>query len=588
MTEGPGDESDGGVFTAGEVRTAAALVAYIEAPASATEAELLAAAPGGFGEWLRDVGDAYPGREGSAWATATPSMIRDAYADWCGEWWSESAPDELVEAMRPYVEEPTVERQQAVRRSAPKGSGAFWVDHCDALRDRPGSAWGGRLFGWEQRPVPPRSRWRLLGGEPRWTGRIAVVASVAAAAFVLIAAFGVFPGGTPPPAVTHLGVTPVAWRITSFIDQPAWQSSGSPGTGGITAAVACPSVSNCYAAKEGVGPEPAVVEVSVDGGLDWQTSALPAGWQLTSSLACPSPAECLAGASASSGAGIVVTTDGGSTWSVHPLPASVGQVNDLACDSTGQCVAAGYGPTSDPGSSATPIVVPLSVAGSVLGSVVDLPQAFVAASPGGLACAAAGGLCVLVGVAGRATPSSGITAGTGAVLRSTNGGRTWSRTEIPATVARVRAVSCPSVDRCIGVGNGRSPTPGPDPYGPSEALTTGDGGQTWSVATSSGLPGSTLASISCPAATTCWAAGSTPDGLGVIAATDTGGRSWATVQLPTALTPAQRRSTGFTHLDIANVFSLSCPTVSACVAMAVPTSLAFGDQQMVLRGDGRP
>ena len=102
---------------------AAALVAYIEAPSPATEAELLAAAPGGFGEWLRDVGDAYPGREGSAWASATPSMIRDAHADWCGDWRTESVPDELVEAMRPYVEEPTVERQQAVRRAAANGSG---------------------------------------------------------------------------------------------------------------------------------------------------------------------------------------------------------------------------------------------------------------------------------------------------------------------------------------------------------------------------------------------------------------------------------------------------------------------------------
>ena len=586
MTEGPGDESNGG-FTDDEVRIAAALVAYIEAPSPDTGAELLAAAPGGFGEWLRNVGDAYPGRDGSAWASATPSMIRDADADWCGVWWTESTPDELVEAMRSYVEEPTVERQRAVRRAAPNGSGAFWVAHCDALRERPGSAWSRRLFGWEQCPVPPRTPRRFFGCEPRWTACLAGVATVAAAAVVLVAALGVFPSGTAPPATSHLSVTPVAWRITSFINQPAWRSSGSPGTGGITAAVTCPGFSTCYAAKEGIGPAPAVVEVSVDGGLDWQPSTLPAGWQLTSSLACPSPSECLAGASTSSAAGIVVTTDGGATWSVHSLPASVGQVTDLACGSVGQCVAAGYAPTSAPGSVGTSIAVPLSVTGDTSGAVEDLPQPFVAYNPEGLACASDGKLCVLVGATSFAVPSPGAPV-SGAILRSTDGGHTWSRADLPTTVAKVVAVSCPSSTRCIGLGNATSSTPGFTPYGPSEALVSGDGGQAWSLAGSYDLPAARLSSLSCPATTTCWAAGSMPNGLGVIAATGTGGRSWTTVQLPTALTPVQRRSIGFTHLNIDSVSSVSCPTVGACVAMAVPTSLASGDQQMVLRGDGRP
>jgi photosystem II stability/assembly factor-like uncharacterized protein len=565
LSEGLGDESNGAGFTDDEVRIAAALVAYIETPSPAAGAELLAAAPGGFGEWLRDVGDAYPGREGSAWASATPSMIRDAQEDWCSEWWPKSTPDDLVVPMEPGIEGPTAEREPVGRRA-----------------DRNGS--GHSSFG-RERHLSPRSRWRLGRGEPRWTARLAVAASVAAAVFVLVAALGVFPGGTPPPAVTQLSVTPVAWRITSFIDQPAWESSGPAGTGKTATNVVCPSSSTCYAAKEGVGPAPAVVEVSVDGGLGWQPSTLPAGWQLTSALACPSPAECLAGASASSAAGIVVTTDGGATWSVQPLPASVGQVTDLACGSMGQCVAAGYGPTSDPGSFGTPIVVPLSVAGGVSGAVVDLPPPFVAASPGGLACAAGGGLCVLVG-AGLATRSSGPAAGTGVVFRSTDGGRTWSRADLPTTVAKVVAVSCPSSTRCIGVGNATSSMPGFAPYGPSEALVSGDGGQTWSLAGPYDLPAARLGSLSCPAPTRCWAAGSTPDGLGVIVATNTGGQSWTTVQLPTALSPAQQRSTGFTHLNIDSVSSVSCPNVSTCVAMAVPTSLASGDQQMVLRGDG--
>jgi hypothetical protein len=500
----PGDQSDGGAFTDEEIRIAAALRAYIETPSPATEAELLAAAPSEFGEWLRRVAEVYPGWGKSLWASASPLSVRDAYADWSGGRWTKPVSEELIAAMRAFVDEPTIEHELAVRRADPH-AGTYWVDYCDAFRERPDSLWGERLFGWERRLVPPRSRWRLPRGEPRWTARAGVVASVAAAAVVLIATFGVFSGGTVPPAVTHLAVTPVAWRITSLINQPAWQASGTPGTGGITAAVTCPSTSTCYAAKEGIGQELAVVEVSVDGGLDWQPSTLPVGWQLTSSLACPSPIACLAGASTSSAAGIVVTTDGGTTWSVHPLPTSVGQVTNLACDAVGQCVAAGYGPSPVPDSFGPPIVIPLSIGGEVAGAVKDLPQPFVAYNPEGLACASNGQLCVLVGATSFAFPSAGSPV-SGEVLRSTDGGHTWSRADIPATVAKVLAVSCPSSTWCIAIGNGRS-TLGPDPYGPSEALTTGDGGQTWSLDGSS--LGSTLPSISCPSATTCWAAGKT-------------------------------------------------------------------------------
>jgi hypothetical protein len=590
-----------GSYTEEEKRRIRALRAYMNTPGPATEAALLESAPGPFGEWLKRAADQGPLR--AKWAVAEPVEIRRVYALWYAHFRRRvvaevMSSDRLITAISNYVDCPTARAEAAIRATAPPGDGDYWVHYADLLGQLPESARRERLGDPERGSVAARTnRGRLRRGGIRWTTRTVVGFSVVAATLVLVPLLaGVFPGGTPPRAITHPSATLVAWRITSLIDQSAWQPSGSAGTGNTAAKVTCPSSSTCYAAKEGTGQGPAVVEVSVDGGLTWQASALPAGWRLTSSLACPTRTECLAGgvetsplANSTIAASIVVTTDGGVTWSVRPLPPSVGQVTNVACATAGLCVAAGYGPTMDPSSFGSPIAVSLSGAGSVSGAVVNLPQPFVAASPGGLACAPGGGVCVLVGITSVPTPSSGATAGTGVVLRSTDGGRTWSRADIPATVARVRAVSCPSADRCVGIGNGPSSATGPDASdGPSEALTTDDSGRTWSLlGGSSELPQSTLTSISCPSATACWAVGQTlATRSGVIVATDDAGTSWATVQLPTVLSPAQQRSTGFTHLDIESVSSVSCPEVSTCVAIAAPANLALGNQQMVLRRDG--
>ena len=215
--------------------------------------------------------------------------------------------------------------------------------------------------------------------------------------------------------------------------------------GGITAAVTCPGFSTCYTAKEGIGPAPAVVEVSVDGGLDWQPSTLPAGWQLTSSLACPSPSECLAGASTSSAAGIVVTTDRGSHL-VGALATGFGRSGDGSGLWFGRAMRCRrHAPTSAPGSVGTSIAVPLSVTGDTSGAVEDLPQPFVAYNPEGLACASDGKLCVLVGATSFAVPSLG-TLVSGAILRSTDGGRTWSRADLPTTGGQGRRRLVPERD----------------------------------------------------------------------------------------------------------------------------------------------
>ena len=496
--------------------------------------------------------------------------------------------------MGAYVEYPTSETEATLLGLVPSGDAGFYLEVCGALREAMGSAWGTQMFGpdWSK----PQAQNRGAGRRLRTRRPVGVLASagVAAALVALVTSLAaVLPGGTPT-GVPRLAAA-AAWRTAGMIDQPAWQPSGSGGTVGTAAVVTCPSMSDCFADTPGAGRGSTVVEVSTDGGFSWQASSLPDGEQLTSALSCFSATECFGGGlelgqgtGASSGAAdVVITMNAGATWSTYLLPTSVARITNLACVSAVRCVGAGYGPSSDPGSLGPAVGVQLSTQGTLSATVTSLPAPFVAYSSGGLACAPGGGLCVLAGATSFATPASGTTAVTGAVLRSTDGGRTWSWADVPTALARVRAVSCPSGGRCIGIGNEAAPTSGSDPYGPSQALISSNGGQTWVLTGSYGLPKSTLTSIACPSATRCWASGHTlSTSSGVLTLTSDGGASWSATQVPTDSGPRQQQRSGLPGADIENVSSVSCPTTSTCMAMAAPVVLASEDRQIVLRSEG--
>jgi photosystem II stability/assembly factor-like uncharacterized protein len=215
-------------------------------------------------------------------------------------------------------------------------------------------------------------------------------------------------------------------------------------------------------------------------------------------------------------------------------------------------------------------------------SVVSLPGPVVFATRG-LVCPTVQS-CVLVGATSFATPAAGSSAVSAAALYTTDGGRTWSPAVVPAALARIRAVSCADAAHCVAIANGPSAGSGmttPDPYGPSEALASTDGGRTWLLTGSIGSPPASLVSISCPTTTECWAVGMLGSS-GVIVATSDAGATWTPVQLPTALTPAQRKATGLLQLDIENVSSVSCSTSGTCVAIGLQGSLDPAHRQIVL------
>ena len=346
------------------------------------------------------------------------------------------------------------------------------------------------------------------------------------------------------------------------------------------------------------------MEATTDGGRTWQALPLPDGSRVTTSLACPAPQRCLVGAAPGSTAGsgapaggspsILATTDGGATWSVQPLP-GLDQAVAVACATTSRCVVAGVAGGTAGSGQGRPVAASTRDGGGSW-SAVPLPAPFSPSGTDGLACAP-DLTCVMVGTTGFATTPAGAAAGEGVVLHSGDGGATWAAAAVPSGTAAVRSVACTGGGRCTAIADPpAAPAPGTtvtDPYGPALALSSADGGATWSAPGSLGLVPATLAAISCAAPGTCWAAGSlrtapaSGGSTGVVVATADGGATWATEPLPTRPTASQRRATGLAQLDIQAVLSVSCPDPGTCVALGFQGSLASPqDRQIVLTQQG--
>jgi hypothetical protein len=127
-------------------------------------------------------------------------------------------------------------------------------------------------------------------------------------------------------------------------------------------------------------------------------------------------------------------------------------------------------------------------------------------------------------------------------------GTTRAVVELPAADGTIAAISCPSDDDCVAVGQSAQ--------GGASILRSTDGGFSWSVLAP---PASTphLTGVSCVGGTNdCWAVG----GTAVIATSD--GVTWAAETLPTG-TPA--------------VGQISCPTTRFCLANGGGPNIATTD-----------
>jgi photosystem II stability/assembly factor-like uncharacterized protein len=355
-----------------------------------------------------------------------------------------------------------------------------------------------------------------------------------------------------------------------------WRSETLPsGVDGITG-ISCPSVSACFATEGGS------ILMTHDSGTTWKRPNIPQGSNVVS-IACPSVVRCYAaGTIDDEGPSVLETTDSGSRWTSQTVPPAlgdaafaVGGLTDIACPSTSVCYAVSedgdYVVSTDSGSDWT------IGQGSDDGSVVEGGGGL---NPYGdaITCPSTT-MCVTNGTSKNLGPDS-IPTG---ILVTADSGRTWISERTPLLMG-VFGVSCPSTRVCFAIGAGGI---GSHEFG--AVISSTDGGRSWR--TSLDTPGPQyLGEITCPATTTCL--GGDEGGSSLKVTTDSGG-TWTTRTFPSGMAALQEvtcPSTAVCYATAANGIlatddagstwelrtlpsnsspvAISCPSLTACYAIA--------------------
>jgi photosystem II stability/assembly factor-like uncharacterized protein len=283
---------------------------------------------------------------------------------------------------------------------------------------------------------------------------------------------------------------------------------------------------------------PAATTTTVDlaGSGTWTSHQVPTGDSSPlNAVACPSATECLAvsGDPAGQEAGTVLaSSDGGATWTIAytssappTSPASGVPVDfdGIACPSTSVCVAIGTVASNN----TTEAVAEQTTDGGHTWSQLSLPGTQIS-YPTAVACVSAQ-TCLIAGSDTSATTTNGSDP---VVIRTTDGGSTWSTVSVPSGMAQATSLWCSTTDFCLLGGAG----PGPTASSKALASTSHDGGVTWSAPVTSGDV--LLASISCANAHYCVGVdgtdGTNTYGIGELNVTDNAGTTWTAPTGPSA------------------------------------------------------
>jgi hypothetical protein len=451
-------------------------------------------------------------------------------------------------------------------------------------------------------------------GRHQWTGPWTW--AVAAAAILLVIGLGsafVVAGGGGRPLRTNPTTSPTSsvWRLVSSVGPEVrpFESTGDNPQG--LHSLTCPTARICYliSSPSSTGGFPDAAIRSMDGGMSWLPISLPSGVFLDTSFSCVNGTDCMVGAEAGIGSAVngsnvaqllLATNDGGASWITHQVPmppimgadaalnqtisSLQGRLYDLHCFSSKSCVAFGTTPadqaeggsdgkdpisqtvamrTGDGGTTWSTYVFPWSTTPSGAPGWSNEQRATFSC-PTEQSCVGLATVLAAVDYSHtfqvNGSTYRGGQASSLLEFRTSDGGANWSQSWVSGVQAFVETLTCPDQNHCFAVAQiGEYAPPGP-----TEVLTTSDGGATWEPRQlfPSQNPGwDSVSSISCPSVAACWIAGSEQSSTdpshseGAMFATQDGGQTWLPVQLPTGL---------------GSVNQVDCVSARSCLAIGQP------------------
>lgn len=274
-----------------------------------------------------------------------------------------------------------------------------------------------------------------------------------------------------------------------------------------------------------------VIGTTIDGAASWRNETVPAGTPALIATACPNVTHCLA-----VGQGAILTSvDGGSSWMMQPPPTPKTTLLGVTCPSVTICLSVGAAVNPTAGPYAGQIL--RSTDGGTTWSVQTLPVGTLAMA--GVACP---------------TATRRIAVG-GGMLTSGDGGQSWQIATVPDGTGVLRSISCATSLVCVALGANALGVE--DSNAPAFAIMTSDGGQTWSNVP---MPAATASidGVTCAPLGDCYATGPNPAGsLSAMLSSSDDGMTWSPADLPGGLT---------------SISGLACPARPPVSALAVSVS----------------